>query len=221
MSTIAVLLTAMGIWQIQRLDWKTQLIAERRERINAPAATLEIALADPVQAQYFPIRLKGVFLHQHPLRIVARTHAGVAGYGIVTPFRVKEGPVLFVDRGWVPFDVDEANLSYPEGAIDLVGYIRIPVSDSWRDSQTRKGDWYRVEPVAMARSLPSMLVITTFYIQAAEVGTDPPYGMVPSPDLHNPHLGYALTWFSLALVVLIMTFIWLRKNVSHNSKNKK
>ena len=102
-SMLAVLV-GLGTWQLQRLEWKTQLIAERDAGLAAAALSLPADDGQLAALEFRKVTARGRFLHDRELYVGSRTNHGKAGYHVLTPLQVEDGTVLLVNRGWVPLD---------------------------------------------------------------------------------------------------------------------
>src|SRR3954454_7135143 len=99
---IAMLCT-LGMWELERLQRETALIAERRAALSAPPATLAEILSEIEAGKtvgYRPVRLSGHFIAGKDLRLFSTAYG--PGWEIVSPFRADEGMVVLVDRGFLP-----------------------------------------------------------------------------------------------------------------------
>ena len=200
---LAVLI-GLGVWQTQRLEWKTALIATVEARRAAPPVAYPSA-SDPQRRddwEFTRVALSGRFRHEAEMRVLAQTHAGRAGVRLVTPLELDDGRTALVDRGWAPSD--SAPVERPEGPATLEGLLRgPPAGNPFRpDNRPQDGVWHWIDPEAMARvaGLPPRAV----YVQTVGPADARRY---PVPggaalELRNDHLHYALTWFGLAAALL-------------------
>lgn len=218
----------LGIWQLDRLSWKTDLMATVAGRIDGPAIDLAAAVADPAAADFRPIRLTGRFDHAAEMQVGARTVDRIGGVDLMTPLRVTQGAdagrTVLVLRGWVPLDRRAAATrpgSRPDATMVVAGWVRQPVRRTgWADlvlpaDRPDAGYWLRIDldSMAAAAGLAEPLPV---YVQAGPDAADPtglPRGRAPAVDLPNPHLSYALTWFGLAAVLSAMLAwrLWPRR----------
>src|SRR6476646_10041404 len=81
-----LLMLGLSVWQLERLQWKTALIADRTERTHAAPVALPKAGDDLAAAEFRHVSLEGSFLHDQVLLLAALSHLGAAGYHIVTSF---------------------------------------------------------------------------------------------------------------------------------------
>lgn len=202
----AAILVSLGIWQVQRLAWKEGVIAEINARITAVPAAIPAA-PDPEQDAYLPVRITGTMGRDHLRVLVSQKDVG-AGYRIISAFRTEEGDVM-LDRGFVR--TDEADIETPNAPIEVTGNLQWPdETDSFTPDPDRDGNiWFARDVALMAEALDTRPVL----IVASAVSQDDP-SLTPLPvdttRIPNDHLQYAITWFSLAVVWLAMTFFFLR-----------
>lgn len=214
-------LVGLGYWQLLRLDWKEGLIAERDRQLAADSMPLPTDLADPAELEFRRVALAGRFDHAQELLLSSRTHKKQVGQHVFTPFVLEDGRVLLVNRGWVPMDrLDPARRADGQvsGRIALDAVLR---QGGWGgsslfqpDNRPADGVWLWVDLPAMAASTGLQGVITEVYAQAVPQ-TLPgglPIGVEPLMVVRNDHLQYAITWFSLALVLLVIYIIFSLKS---------
>ena len=114
---LAILL-ALGVWQVQRLAWKEALIASISERVASPPrpiSEIEQLASETGDVEYWPVEARGRFLHEGESHFFA-TWQGRSGFFIYTPFELADGSIVFVNRGFVPFDRKDP-ATRPEGQI--------------------------------------------------------------------------------------------------------
>lgn len=209
LAALAVLL-GLGIWQLERRDWKAGLIDRIEQRLDASVVALPAGIADPAAWDYRPVQAEGRFLHDETLHLFGRIHRGRPGAHLITPL-VRDGeaaPVL-VNRGWVPieaFDEGGEEISRPDGLVTVSGMLRQPPEPGWfaPGNDPAGNEWLRVDIPAMAEAAgltadPLPLILTARPAAAPE-GLPVPVSV--RVDIPNDHLQYALTWFALAAALL-------------------
>jgi surfeit locus 1 family protein len=213
---LAVLI-ALGTWQVHRLQWKTDLIATIEARRDAPPATLPQdfdadALAD---LDFLRVSITGQFQHDGEMLLLARPRKGRPGTRIVTPFTVDGGPVILVDRGWVPVAAEDASRRAEgqiAGATTVEGFLRVPSGGNafMPANEPERNAWYIMDPDAMAAhaGVPPQPV----YVEAGEAENPGglPIGGRPVATIANNHLQYAVTWYGFA-VVLLVVYVFFRR----------
>ncbi|HZD26895.1 MAG TPA: SURF1 family protein [Alphaproteobacteria bacterium] len=209
LSALLVLL-GLGTWQVQRLHWKESLIAEREAQLAAPPAELpgfSDAVADRLAHRRFVVR--GVFLHHKTLLLGARAVGGVPGMELLTPLKLDDGRILMVNRGWVPMQARgraAREETLPEEPVAMTGILRPPATGNWftPEPDLKAGHWFAYDVAAMARFL--QLPLQPAVLEAlpdAEPGPLP-LARTAEVNLVNHHLQYAITWFALAAVLIVI-----------------
>lgn len=197
---------ALGVWQVQRLGWKQDLIARIEARIHAeptppPGPATWPAIAADKDA-YRRIRLAGEFLDRPPVFVQATTARG-GGFWTLSPLKTKQGFVVLVNRGFV-LPEERARAGNAAGPAEVIGLLRLsePKGAFLRSNDPAADRWYSrdVAEIAAARGLGE---VAPYFIDAEKkVPDELPAGGLTVVDLPNNHLVYALTWFALALMAV-------------------
>lgn len=206
----ALLFAGLGVWQLERLRWKLDLIARVEARLAAEPVELPDGaqwrqLADP-DSEYRKLRVTGSFDHARETLIEALTERG-PGYWVMTPLRTKQGVVL-INRGFVPPDKREAArrmAGQVSGQQTLVGLVRLsePKGRFLRTNQPAAERWYSRDVAAIAKRR-GLGEVALFFVDA-DAAPNPggyPVGGLTVVSFRNAHLVYALTWFGLAALSL-------------------
>lgn len=201
----AAVLAGLGLWQLQRLDWKEAVLAD----IEARIAAAPVALPDrpePGRDRYLPVRLAGRFTADELQVLTSRKHVG-PGYRIIAAFVTGDGRRVMVDRGFAP---EGAAAAPAEGPAEITGNLHWPdETDAFTPApDIETGLWFARDVASMAEALGSEPVLV---VARAVAPPDPAVTPWPvdSAGIPNDHLQYAITWFSLAAVWLGMTGLWL------------
>jgi len=218
------LFAVLGAWQLERRAWKLALIERVVARVHAPPVDVpEPARWPHVGAagdEYRHVRLAGVFLHERETLVQASTTLG-PGYWVLTPLRTAQGPVVLVNRGFVPPERRERatrSADEPAGEVRLTGLLRIsePGGGFLRRNEPAADRWFSrdVQAIAAARGLAD---VAPFFVDEdapppPPAGAEPrwPVGGLTVIAFHNNHLVYAFTWFALALGVLLAAWLVTR-----------
>jgi surfeit locus 1 family protein len=218
------LLLGLGVWQLQRLQWKEALIAERDSRLAAAAVSLDQALMEfdsGRSVEFVKVEASGTFQNDAELFYLT-TDGGVPGFEVITPLVSQDGIVILADRGFIPESLkDPAKRpeSRPAGEVTVTGLLRRHLGS--RGSFTPDNDpegniWYWWDVPAMLASAqvgPDMRVAS--FVLHVLPGADKALPRPISVDtaLTNNHLQYALTWFALAAVLIVLSGLLIRQTM--------
>jgi surfeit locus 1 family protein len=212
-----IALLALGTWQVQRMHWKDDLIQKLEARATVPAVDPPTVSDDLAAFEYRRIKVRGTFRHDRELYLVGRSLGGQAGLHVLTPLERAEGPPILVDRGWVPFDRrDPAGRPKGQipGPVTLEGLLRLEKGKGTfqPDNDAGKNSWYFVELDRMATTV-EMPLARGYYLVAGPMKVP---GSLPVAGqwrlkVRNDHLQYAITWFSLALALLVIYILYHRQ----------
>jgi surfeit locus 1 family protein len=205
-----VLLLGLGTWQVERLGWKEALISERAAGVAAAPVPLPRSQAAAQGLEYHHVRAIGHYLGR-ALYLHAISLDGAQGYHVVAPLALDGGGDVLIDRGFVPENVARAQPVFPNpaaGELEVTGLLRVPGGKpSWftPDNAPDQGAWFYVDPAAMSKAARVGTVLP-FYVDAdATPGSGAyPVGGQTLLDLPNNHLQYAITWYLLAVALVIV-----------------
>ncbi len=226
---LAVLI-ALGVWQLRRLSWKTDLIARLEHGIEtAPVPYAPPAASNEEAGREFKhVRLTGRFHIANSVKRYTPTPeaARVAtkegfGYLIFTPVEA-DGRTVFVDRGFVPASqADQVIAKQPETIATVTGLIRLSEKPGLLTPQAdpQKREFFAADIPAMAAAVheDEAKMIMGEYIEADAtpnpggwpLGRDPRSLLAAIP---NSHLEYALTWFGLAAALIGVFIVYIARS---------
>lgn len=217
LATLAVLplLIWLGFWQLGRAVEKQALLDRFAERAGAVPVSLDgadAARADPQWWLFRRVRATGRFDSAHQYLVDNRTHAGAAGYHVLTLLAFPgESRGVIVNRGWVPVGARRDRLpAVAVGAqpVEIEGQAMTPSTGGLllgADGYDAAGWPKVVQRIDMDRiaaqlgtGLPPFLVRLDPGSATGFVREWPPLAGF-GPDRHR---GYAVQWFALALTLV-------------------
>ncbi len=199
---------ALGIWQMQRLAWKRDLIARVEARVTAPAMPLaELLQMPPARREYRNVTVTGRFDNSAETFVKAVTELG-GGYWLLTPLRSDDGLTVFVNRGFVPPEKRDP-ATRPDGqlsgTVTVTGLARLsePGGAFLRDNDSGADRWFSrdIDAMAQARGISPPLADIFIDADASPIPGGYPVGGLTVIRFRNTHLSYALTWFALAAMM--------------------
>jgi len=212
------ILMQLGQWQMDRLRWKNDLIGaiEAAYAQNPQETILDSVRLNSLHGKY-PVfdygTIRGTFIHQAEIAVGPRTHNGKPGYHIITPMRLRDQPdtIILINRGWVPLDQaermrrpDTQNRASPV----VIGTARaIPGPNPLTPANDPANDqWFSINPAQISAqfNLGPIMDHVMIYSESAT-----PSFALPIPHEtrwmpENNHLHYALFWFGMAFVMLVI-----------------
>lgn len=230
---------ALGAWQVQRLQWKRDLIARVDARVHAePVAVPAPARWTELTAQadeYRHLRASGVWLSQFTTRVQASTALG-SGFWLLMPLCQADGTLVLVNRGFVAARAgDFAPVAAPKAVSDacpidparapqatVTGLLRLsePGGSVLQKNVPAASRWFSRDVAAIAQA-HGLSPVAPYFIDAdaAPAGGDEPVGGLTVIAFHNSHLVYALTWFALALMAAGACRLILRERETHHDES--
>lgn len=197
-------LMSLGLWQVQRLEWKTAILDDIDARIGAEPIALPAA-PDPDADRYLPVEMSGRFTGDE-LHILFSLKRKGPGYRIIASYETEDGRKVLVDRGFVP--IDQKDAPRPAEQVAVVGNLYWPdeIDEFTPSPDMTREIWFARDVPAMAAEMDTEPLLVVQRQASDDLVTPVP---VDSSTIPNDHLQYAVTWFGLALVWLGMTAFWL------------
>ncbi len=190
----------LGVWQLQRLDWKQTVLDEIEAQIAGEAEPLP-ANPTPEAHRYQPVAIAGR-METGELHVLVSSRDYGAGFRIIAPFTTEDGRRILIDRGFVLNEAKGAERS--TGVMSLEGNLHWPDErDGYTPDDDPEGNWWYARDVSkMAATLNTDPVLVI-----ARTSTDPGIKALPvtTEGIPNDHAEYAMTWFLMAATWVGMT----------------
>lgn len=222
---LAAMFLAAGFWQMARAQYKEGMQSEIHAAANEAPLHAGRETLDATRAHLRRLEARGSWVQERTILLDNKVQNGVVGYEVVTPLRLEESDLyLLVNRGWIRAPQLRSELPAlvtPAGVVHIEGVARIPnarfmelgsevvTGTVWQNlTMARYKAWSQLplQPVLLYQQggSPDGLQRVEAAPEAAGINAD-------------RHRGYAITWFSLAAVTVIMGALgWLRNKQSKN-----
>jgi surfeit locus 1 family protein len=209
------ILCGLGIWQLDRLQWKEKLIADLNARVSVSSVALPLA-PEQTTDEFRRVRVRVQFAAgEHALVYTPgsalRPDVPGAGYWVMAPAKNERGNIV-INRGYVALNARANVGAAPLGEVEIVGTLRWPEEGTYFTPRDEPANnvWYRRDPVAIAAA-KNWGAVAPFYIEqeAPQLPGAPKAGPLVV-KLSNNHLQYAITWFGLAGALAAVYLVWLR-----------
>ena len=206
---VLLVLLWLGTWQLQRLEWKNQLIEDFESRATSAPIDLPVGAVGP-EMEFRRLELTGSFDHAREVFMTGRTYEGNAGFHIITPFTLNDGRIILVNRGWVSESYrkqEKREFTLVEGEVTVPAILRFPGKKGYfvPENEPENGFWFTVVPSQIVAHLGLGERAETG-IYAATVRTSDtielPIAARTETNLRNSHLGYAITWYGIACALI-------------------
>ena len=199
-------LVSLGIWQVQRLHWKEDLLAAIDARIGAPPETLPESPARSID-NFRAVSVAGRTVGK-PLHVLTSRQGQGPGYRVISAFETGERRVL-LDRGFMT--ENRKGAASDVAALQVEGNLHWPNEwDSLFTPEPNADLWFARDVELMADELGAEPVLIVSRRSVGEASFLAPWP-VDSLGVPNNHMQYTITWFSLAAAWLAMTAYWVRR----------
>jgi len=217
-----VVMVALGTWQLQRLEWKTDLLDRIDARITGEAVPLPAGGLSPAEWEYRRVTVTGQYLPDQEFHLLATSMRGNPGYHLISPMaRSEDGSRILISRGWIPSDLKEAasrpGSEPPQGEVTVTGVVRLPWEQGAFVAENVPGNniWFWPDLQAMAAELGDPVAPYMIYLDRSTEAPDAyPIGGQTRVNIPNNHLEYALTWYGFALALAGIYVVWHRRRAA-------
>ena len=225
----AIACAFLSNWQFTRNQERSAqlaLVGKNYDAQPVPLADL-IPPGETLDAgdQWHPVRLTGTYLAEDQLLVRNRPHGGTAAFEVLVPFRLDDGRVILVNRGWVPPGGDQpdpdAVPAPPAGEVTVIARLRPgePLPSSGRTA-----------PDGQVPTINLGLIADTIDDSAGAALEQGAYGLMVSEDPApaaqpnrleapsedpGPHLSYAIQWILFAIMGFVFIGYVIRTERRH------
>lgn len=216
---LALIFSALGVWQVQRLAWKTRLIAQVDAATRArPFDARALPPGDLASLSYHRVATTGRFVAEATTLVTGTSTMG-SGYWVLVPLVGADGRAVWINRGFMPEGTKRADVVplTPQGPIRVEGLWRLaePGGALFRPNRPAEGRWYSRDIAALAQRQHVPGEMRGFIDAFLETPHGAPDGQ-PVPGLTvinfpNNHFSYAVTWFAMALMATGGAVVLLRR----------
>ena len=203
---IILVLLSLGCWQLYRLNWKLNLIQEIENSIkNDP-----IELSKVSEKNFLRIKTSGVIDFDKQIYLYNLNNNGKPGFEVVNPILINNENYL-INRGWIPFnqkDQTEINLVDQN---KIIGTLKLQSKASTfkPENDIEKNYWFTLDRDDVFKYTGKNFSNFIIYLNG---DYNIPKPKVITANISNNHKKYAITWFSMAISILLIYLYFRRKN---------
>ena len=196
----------MGTWQLYRLQWKLDLI----NQINTGLKSEPIKYSKIIKKNYQRVSVEGKFKFNKQIYLYSLNETGKPGFDVITPLMTNSNEHVLVNRGWIDKNYKDLKSINVMKENEIVGIFReIPKSNMFKPkNDIFKNVWFSLNQNDLKRFTGINFRNYVIFLEGKK--TNLPTPKVITANLTNNHLKYALTWYSVALSILIY-FLYFRK----------
>ena len=201
-----ILFCSLGTWQVYRLQWKLDLISEINSGLNSDP----INYSNTKVTNYQKVKFSGIFDLEKQIYLYNLNSKGVPGFDVITPIKINTNEILLVNRGWIKKDLKKnmnINKIETKSFEGIVKKITKP-NPFKPENDIKNNVWYSLKLEDLQNFTGYKL--SNFVLILQNNQNNLIKNKIVSPDLPNNHLKYAITWYSVALSILLY-FLYFRK----------
>ena len=197
---------SLGTWQIIRLNWKNNLIFEIENSLKNPP----VELSNINHENYLRVKTSGDIDFEKQIYLYNLNENGTPGFEVINPLSVNQKHYL-INRGWIPFEkkgmqeineFDEKNIV---GTLKLQGRKNIFKPDN----DIEKNYWFSLDREDIMKFTGKEFSNYIIYLNGDYKFPKP---KKITANISNNHKKYAITWFSLAISILLLYLYFRKKN---------
>lgn len=211
---VVILMSVVGMLALARWQWDKHIardafVADVQARQAAAPQDLALLLVTHTSAadiEWYRVAASGSYLTHGELRQINRTQNGVNGVNVLTPFQIANGPVLLVNRGFVPDGLTVT--AAPTGTLRVGGTAHTTqtrkTGELTDDESATNTEVRRVDLALIAKRINIDLAPVYIDFIASEPASPTPPTRVPPPNLGSgpPHVSYTVQWIFFSMCAI-------------------
>ena len=197
---------ALGSWQIVRLNWKNNLILEIENSLKNPP----VELTNSNVENYLKIKTSGSIDLEKQIYLYNLNDTGTPGFEVINPILINDTNYL-LNRGWIPFEKKNSQEINVFNENDIIGTLKLQGRKNIfkPDNDLEENYWFSLNREDILKFTGKEFSQYIIYLNGNY--------QIPKPkkitaNISNNHQKYALTWFSLAISILLLYLYFRKKN---------
>ena len=200
------MLLSLGSWQLYRLNWKLDLISEIENSLKINP----VKLSKSNNKNYLRIKTSGTIDFDKQIYLYNLNNGGKPGFEVINPILIGNENYL-INRGWIPFDKkDKAEINLINSNHIIGTLKKQSKANSFKpENDIEKNYWFTLDRDDIFSYTGKKFSKYIIYLNGDYKTPEP---KVITADISNNHKKYAITWFSLAISILILYLYFRKKN---------
>ena len=205
-SFFIIILLSLGTWQLVRLNWKIKLI----NQIESSLKNEPINLSNIPLKNYLKVKTKGSINYEYQIYLYNLNEKGEPGFEVVSPLTIDDKNYL-LNRGWIPFDKKNNKTINKVDENNIFGILKKQTkANIFKPKNDISGNyWFTLNRDDIFKFTGQKF--SPYIIYLSNKNELPKPKMITS-DISNNHKKYAITWFSLAVSILLIYLYFRKKN---------
>ena len=200
------MLLSLGSWQLYRLNWKLNLLSEIENSLkNDP---VEFSKVD--KKNYLRIKTSGIIDFNKQIYLYNLNESGKPGFEVINPIIINNENYL-INRGWIPFDKKDKPEVNLINESNIIGTLKLQhkASTFKPDNDINKNYWFTLNREDIFKYTGKNFSDYVIYLNGDYKLPKP---KVITANISNNHKKYAITWFSMAISILLIYLYFRKKN---------
>jgi len=197
---------ALGSWQIIRLNWKNNLILEIENSLKNPP----VELSKNNLENYLKIKTKGSINFEKQIYLYNLNEEGTPGFEVINPLKADNINFL-VNRGWIPFNKKGTKEIFEFDKDNIIGTLKLQGRKNIfkPENDIDKNYWFSLDRQDILKFTGQEYSQYIIYLDGNYKFPKP---KKITANISNNHKKYAITWFSLAISILLLYLYFRKKN---------
>ena len=200
------MLVSLGSWQLYRLNWKLDLISQIEDSLkNSP-----VKLSNIDRKNYLRIKTSGNIDFEKQIYLYNLNNSGKPGFEVINPILIGNENYL-INRGWIPFDKKGKSEINVLNTKSIIGTLKTQSkTNSFKpDNDINKNYWFTLNREDIFLYTGKNFSKYIIYLNGDYKAPKP---KVITANISNNHKKYAITWFSMAISILLIYLYFRKKN---------
>ena len=197
---------SLGFWQLYRLSWKLDLINQIENSLKIDP----VELKNVEKKNYLRIKTSGQIDFEKQIYLYNLNETGKPGFEVINPIKIGNEDYL-INRGWISFDQKNKPEINVVDQKNIIGTLMLQSkSSSFKPkNEVDKNYWFTLDREDILKFTGKNFSKYIIYLNG---NYENPKPRVITAKISNNHKKYAITWFSMAISILLIYLYFRKKN---------
>ena len=203
---IILVLLSLGFWQLYRLNWKLNLLSE----IDSSLRNDPVEFSKVDKKNYLRIKTSGIVDFNKQIYLYNLNESGKPGFEVINPIIINNENYL-INRGWIPFDKKDKPEINLINERNIIGTLKLQhkASTFKPENDINKNYWFTLNREDIFKYTGKKFSDYIIYLNGDYKLPKP---KAITANISNNHKKYAITWFSMAISILLIYLYFRKKN---------